>query len=90
MKTTILLIPLIAIIGCGSPLTEGTPKTENLLHKTDYFAAKEKALERAKLRAKAKKLRNYHGHGTSYTQGYYNSIDSSHLKYYQKHGISPH
>jgi hypothetical protein len=86
----ILLVSIVALVGCGSPLTEGTPKTENLLYKTDYLAAKEKALERAKLRAKSKKVRASHGHGTIYTRGYYNSVDSSHLKYYQKHGISPH
>ena len=57
---------------------------------TEYFAEKEKALEKAKIKKRANKMKPYKGHGTTYTQGYYHSYDSFHRNYYYKNGISPH
>ena len=81
-------------------IDEIIPKS-NLLHQEAYHAKKEPPTKEpppvgypgdsvVKLKKKAKKLRDYKGHGTTYTQGYYHSYDSFHRNYYYKNGISPH
>ena len=97
MKKILLAIP-VAIVGCATPpvevmpdtIDEIIPETKKTLHVEEYFAEKEKALEKAKIKKRANKMKPYRGHGTTYTQGYYHSYDSFHRNYYYKNGISPH
>ncbi len=82
-------------------IDEYIPDKEGLLHEKEYHTKKEQPVKEAppvghpgdslaRIKEKAKKMRNYNGHGTSYTKGYHHNYDSFHRKYYQKHGISPH